>query len=393
LKVILTCQPALGHFHPLVPLARALEDAGHEARFATSLSFVPVVEQAGFEGVGVGLDWLESEASATFPDAVGDGTDWHAMYHGWDAVFARAARRLVPDLVRLCRSARPDLVISESIEFSGPLAAEAARVPHVLLGIGACKPLPVLARAVGRNWNMARKGLQLPPDPGLERLSPYLYLDAYPPSMQPLPIADMIPAARRIRPVPFEVGDATLPPWFVDLHARRTVYVTMGTVFNRLDDVFAPILAALDREEVNVILTVGPNRDPAELGPQPEHVRLERYVRNSAVVPRVDAVVSHGGYNTMIAALTAGIPMLCLPLGADQFYNAFRLAAAGAGIRLDRSDATPARIQAAVRELLDEPLFRQNAERLGREIGALPPPREAVPLLERVAAAGAGSFA
>jgi UDP:flavonoid glycosyltransferase YjiC (YdhE family) len=390
LKVVLTCQPALGHFHPLVPLARALQDAGHETLFATSPSFVPVVEEAGFEGVGAGLDWLESEAGATFPDAVGDGTDWHAMYHGWHTVLARAARRLVPDLVRLFQSARPDVVVSESIEFSGPLAAEATGVPHALFGIGFCKPLPVLARAVGRNWNMARRGLQLPPDPDLERLSPYLYLDAYPPSMHPMPLEDMIPVARSIRPVPFEVGDPALPPWFDDLPPRPTVYVTLGTVFNRLDAVFSPILAALEGEELNVIVTVGPNRDPAELGPQPEHVRIERYLRNSAVIPHVDLVVCHAGYNTTIASLAAGVPMLGIPLGADQFYNAFRLAASGAGLRLDPRHATAPRIRAATVELLDEPLFRQNAERLGREIATLPPPAAAVPLLEGVVAEGNG---
>jgi UDP:flavonoid glycosyltransferase YjiC (YdhE family) len=385
MKVLLTCQPALGHLHPMAPLAQALQAAGHEAAFVTSASFCPCVREAGFPAISAGLDWLESEVDRAFPDLAVDPTIGNDLDRVWKTVFARAAQVFVPDLIRILRSYRPDLLVSESIEYSGPLAAEAVGIPHAVLGIGACQPRPVLAWEVGRYWNSGRTALGLADDPNLERLCPYLYLDAYPPSMHPMPIGERTDVAHSIRPVPYEVGEAAPPKWLEKYHDRPTIYVTMGTVFNRIEGAFSATLAAIRDEPVNVIVTVGPGRDPRTLGPQPAHVRVERYVPQSAILPSVDLVVSHAGYNTTVAALVNGLPMLALPLGADQHYNAFRVAACGAGIQLDPRTATPERVGEAIRELLGNVLYRRNAERLRREIAAMPPIEVAVGLLERLA--------
>jgi MGT family glycosyltransferase len=160
----------------------------------------------------------------------------------------------------------------------------------------------------------------------------------------------------------------------------------MGTVFNRVPGILEPILEALRGEPVNVIVTVGPNADPERLGPLPGHVHVERYIPHSAILPRVDVVVSHAGYNTIIATLVHGKPMLALPVGdQNSFYNAFRLAACGAGLQLDARQMEPERVRSAINALLSDPLYCHNAERLRREICALPPVEVALPLLERLA--------
>ena len=82
----------------------------------------------------------------------------------------------------------------------------------------------------------------------------------------------------------------------------------------------------------------------------------------------------------MIAALMHGVPSLLQPLGADQFYNAFRVDACGAGRTQDRSYVTPEDVRRAARALLDEPLYRLNAQRLAREIEAMPATRRRFPL-------------
>jgi UDP:flavonoid glycosyltransferase YjiC (YdhE family) len=96
-------------------------------------------------------------------------------------------------------------------------------------------------------------------------------------------------------------------------------------------------------------------------------------------------VVSHGGYNTVMAAMTNGIPMYCIPMGADQPYNAGRLLAAGAGLSSPIYEGppvagpppfttpTPEQVRDAVRALLTDPGFRAGAGRVKAEIEALPP--------------------
>ena len=79
--------------------------------------------------------------------------------------------------------------------------------------------------------------------------------------------------------------------------------------------------------------------------------------------------------------------MLCIPLAdEDQYYNAFRIAAAGAGLQILPQDANPLDVRNAVRELFRAPLYRENALRLKQELATMPPLDTAVSTLERVAA-------
>jgi hypothetical protein len=63
MRVLFTCLAAIGHFHPLVPVARALADAGHEVAFATHASLVPLIERAGFRQRPAGLDFSSPEVA------------------------------------------------------------------------------------------------------------------------------------------------------------------------------------------------------------------------------------------------------------------------------------------------------------------------------------------
>ncbi|MGI9147772.1 MAG: glycosyltransferase, partial [Chloroflexota bacterium] len=81
-----------------------------------------------------------------------------------------------------------------------------------------------------------------------------------------------------------------LPAWVEDLPSRPTVYVTFGTISNRRPGLFETVLDALQAQDVNLIVTVGPNRDPTELGPRPSNVHVERYVPQSLLFSRCDLV-------------------------------------------------------------------------------------------------------
>ena len=111
-----------------------------------------------------------------------------------------------------------------------------------------------------------------------------------------------------------------LPDRIRDLPYLHTIYLTLGTAFNA-PAAWRVALAGVRHLPVNVIATVGPNVDPAVFGPQPAHVVLERYLPQALVLPRVDAVVSHGGSGTTLGALAEGKPMVMLPMAAGQFVE------------------------------------------------------------------------
>ena len=117
--------------------------------------------------------------------------------------------------------------------------------------------------------------------------------------------------------------------------------------------VYRGAIDALAGLPVRLLVTVGRDRDPAELGPVPANVRVERWVPQADLMPHVAAMVCHGGSGTVTMGLAGGVPMAVVPLFADQPWNAERVDALGAGIALaaaprpstgcaTRSSASPA---------------------------------------------------
>jgi len=167
--------------------------------------------------------------------------------------------------------------------------------------------------------------------------------------------------------------------------ATPTVYFSLGTEFNlESGDLFARVLAGLRRLPLDVIATVGRDFDPTELGPQPGSIRVERYVPQAEILPRASVVVSHGGSGSILGALAHGLPMVLLPMGADQPYNAERCQALGVARTLDLIGATSDGVRDAVAAVLSDPAYRVNAERWRDEFAALPGPEHAVALLEEL---------
>ena len=131
-------------------------------------------------------------------------------------------------------------------------------------------------------------------------------------------------------------------------------------------------------------MTVGREIHPSELGDPPANSLVERFVPQAAVLPRCDAVVSHAGSGTVISALACGVPLVVLPMGADQPWNADRCAALGVGRVLDALTASSADIAEAVHEVLTAPAYRTAARRLRAEALALPTSADAAARLERL---------
>jgi UDP:flavonoid glycosyltransferase YjiC (YdhE family) len=126
------------------------------------------------------------------------------------------------------------------------------------------------------------------------------------------------------------------------------------------------------RWPVNLVVTTGPGFDAALLGPLPPSVRIAPFLAQAAVLPRCRAVVSHAGAGTMLGALCHGLPQLCLPQGTDQPSNTAALLPTGAALALQPDEITADRVAEALGRLLNEPSFRQAANRVRAEIERMP---------------------
>ncbi len=175
------------------------------------------------------------------------------------------------------------------------------------------------------------------------------------------------------------------------------VYVTLGTVFNAARQVFDRMIEAAERQPFDLLLAVGRSADPAMFA-APENVHIERYVAQDAVLPLASAVVCHGGMGTVMGALKNGLPLCCIPLGADQPLNAMRCVELGCGRAYTTftpenfpiPHARPENIEVGpmhdhVNALLEDGQYRAAAVRLADEIRALPDVEEEATLLARLA--------
>jgi UDP:flavonoid glycosyltransferase YjiC (YdhE family) len=382
-RILFTFPGGTGHFLPTVPVARAAEAAGHGVAFACQAPMVATVEAAGFTAFDAGGASLLA-AGVRQPLLRPDLQDQDRA--------ARIARGVARDRERasavlvLGHEWRPDVVVCDESDFGALVAAERLGLPYASVQPTASGSV-VPAAAVVEQANDLRREHGLPADPGLEMLRRYLVLVPFPPSLRDpgLPLPATAHALRHVSPdSPLE--DSAVP-WLAGLSGRQTVYVTLGTIFNQESgDLFERIVAGLRELPVDVVATVGRALDPEVLGAQPPNVHVERYVPQAQLLPRCSLVVSHGGSGSVIGALAHGVPMVVLPIGADQPRNARRCEGLHVARVVEALEATPDRVREAASEVLADPTYRLNAERIRAEIAALPGPDHAVALLERLIA-------
>ncbi|HEU4324864.1 MAG TPA: glycosyltransferase [Roseiflexaceae bacterium] len=384
MRLLFTFTGGSGHFEPLVPIARAAVAAGHSVAFAGQAVMVPAVEAAGFTAFATGGATFMSTPKR-LPllklDMEREERDLREGFAG------RVAPERAQAVLELCADWRPDLLVCEEIDFGPMIAAERLGLPHATVQVIAAGSL-VRPDVVAAPLDALRAAHGLPPDPGLAMPGRYLFLSPFPPSYRD-PAFPLPPGARVLRPAARAEATPPVRPWTPALPDAPTIYFTLGTVFNvESGDLFERALAGLRQLPLNVIVTVGRELDPAVFGPQPAHIQIARYIPQAALLPHCAAVVSHGGSGSVMGTLAHGLPMVLLPMGADQPLNAARCAALGVARVLDALEATPADVRDAVAAVLADPRPRRAAERLRDEIAALPGPESAVPLLERLATGG-----
>lgn len=160
--------------------------------------------------------------------------------------------------------------------------------------------------------------------------------------------------------------------------------MTLGNIVN-WESLFRPFLEALADEPVDVVMTVGRSVDPASLGVPPDNFHIEQYIPQTQLLPMVDVVVCHAGFNTVIGALAAGRPLVVAPMNADQPRHADRCAALGVGCVVDGTTFDSHEIRAAVRRVLNDASYRDAALRVQAEIAGLPDFRATADLAEHAA--------
>jgi UDP:flavonoid glycosyltransferase YjiC (YdhE family) len=317
MRVLVASTSGAGHRLPPAAFADALEAAGHAVR--------RLVSDPPRDPRWDTFLTLSREEQRLFAER-----DW----------FGRVCTaHMRPRLDAACDELRPDLIIREPCEYASAIAAVDRGIPFVTVAI---------TNAQGE-WGATATAAPVLPGAVVDALRERPFLSRFPASLDPSPYPR---THRYAEPVPPE-------------STRELVYATFGTAAPGLGhDPYRALLDAVDGLDVDVLLTTG---DDLDLGPVPDNVRVERWVPQAEALARAKLVVCHGGSGTVLGALAAGLPLVILPLFADQPANAERLARAGAARAV-----TPGELREAILDPPPPPLA------IMRELRAAPPPLAAL---------------
>ena len=368
----------------MVPLARALQNAGHTVSFATAAPLHDTIRRDGFESDAAGLSHAEfiaaRESDPRFAPARADPRQARPLNFALAFAGFEIPPRLA-DLESVIENRRPDLIVHETTEFAGPLAAALRGLPAVTHSFG---PLvePEVMTAAGRSAaeHWVRAGLA-PPDRG--GMYDGLYLDITPPSVQFAEITT-VPSRQLLRPEPYLGQVAETSGWDIGLSNDPVVAVTLGTVHGKDTALFRTILDGLADQDLVVAAATGSSDITRALEPHPANARVHDWLPWATVLERATVAVSHGGAGTTLACLYRGVPMVLVPVAADHFTNCRALAPTGAAVVLERQRLTPAAVRQAVESASSAPA-RLAAARLAAEIQAMPSPEDVASVLAELA--------
>lgn len=232
--------------------------------------------------------------------------------------------------------------------------------------------------------NAARRRVGLPPLRSpfqqFDRAERVLLLSSEAYDMPPRPLPENV----RYVGAPLErARDATWrSPWAAN-DPRPLVLVGLSTLGQGQGPVMHRVIEALGALPVRALVTLGPSLDRSEFVAPPNTV-IETFVPHDVVMPLADVMVTQCGLGTLAKAFAFGLPLVCIPILADQPGNAALVVVRGAGVRLSPG-ARPHEIARAIVRVLREPHFREAARQLASRISPEDGALNAAVELERLA--------
>jgi UDP:flavonoid glycosyltransferase YjiC (YdhE family) len=381
MRVLFTSMRMASHFLPLVPFLQACRRRGHEVAVASAPDLAERVAATGATffpfahpgDAGLGPLWARMRA---LPEAE------RVRFVIGDIFAGASAGAAVPGLLETVERFAPSIIVRESAEYAAIVVGGKLGIPHARVAITASSNDAELRSFAHPLLEQHRAKIGARPDPDNASMANEPTLTLFP---KALGAPDGQAQFLRFRAPRAEAPP--LPSWWSSGAGDPFVYVTLGTVTGNMDDMrdmYRVVMAAVAGLPLRVLFTIGANLPLESLGEVPANVHVERFLPQDEVLPHARAILCHGGSGTVLGALAAGVPLVVLPMFADQPYNAERVAAVGAGLAVTKDAARPEVLREALTRVLEEGSFRQAARALAAEMAALPLVDDAGLALERL---------
>jgi MGT family glycosyltransferase len=415
-KILFAVFPVTGHVNPGLPIARELVRRGHDVRWYTTPRFRAAAEAAGARVVpyrrAAEIDETRFDQFEGRPKSGIRQLQWDVEH-----IFIGIVPGQVADLEEELRREPADVIVADNASLVAAVVSERLGIPFVCFGVTAMglssrdtapfgmalmpsyTPLGrlrnrllhrlsdgVIFRGARTAYNRIRAELALPPYTRGTFDFPKdaaLYLQGSAASFE-YPRSDMPENVRWIgASVPEPPAGWTPPAWWPELDRWPAILVTQGTINNDYDQLIRPTIRALAKERALVIVTTGSKPASAVgIDPLPYNVRVERFIPYAHLMPKIDLLVTNGGYGTVQIALAHGVPVVAAGKTEEKAEVANRVARSGAGIGMNVLVPTEQQLRGAVTKALRGRTYAARAEEMAREMAGLHAPAEAAAWIE-----------
>ena len=370
-RILFCVVPEKGHLNPCIGPAQHLQALGHELSFYAPADICDQLSLAGnfaFLGPRHLPEQRDLSRGSYFAEKIQDA-QW---LHNWIRhLLLDGTPAMIDDLRRAMQQWKPDLVVIDPLLYASAIAAHQEGLPWACLSNSLNPVLPeqldsALLRSIRqfapeRDQLFAQYGMQAQ-FRGCDIMSPYLTMalataalvGAPPPGVHL--VGPSLPVHQR--------GDETDFPWEWLDHSLALVYLSLGSQLYYHPDIFIKVAQALGDLPVQLVLSVGDLVDSPLLPPQHDRCIAVRYAPQLDLLAKAQVFINHGGANSVMEALSHGVPMLLSPLCNDQFHSAYFVQSARAGLTLDLRSATAEDIKTAVSALLADGPIRQQAAKI-----------------------------
>jgi UDP:flavonoid glycosyltransferase YjiC (YdhE family) len=377
MRALFITQPGDGHLNPLVPLARALRSAGHQILFAVAHSYLDDVTRLGLPAVAAGPDYRWDAALQRWPECVNHmGADSPAFWV--ETVNRDITVPLVHDLRRIVAQFRPNLLVAEAASFAAAtILREVESLPLALTAWGTEPGVKSSLDLFGIGQDACRSAFGLAPWDG-KAIPTDLWISFTPQTWGKLDHGPLPETWRAHLPL-----DAPSDP--VERSTDQPlVYATLGSIYGTAHKLIRAFIHAIELGGWQGVVTVGRNNDAAKFQ-HPATIDVVQYVPQADVLPRASVVLCHGGFGTVMGAIDSGVPMVIVPLGADQLQNAERAQRIGIATVVEPARAAPQVLRDAIAETLASDSKRNAVQALRAEAMAMPTMGDAVNRLDEMA--------
>ena len=348
--------PLTGHVNAPLAVAASLVERGHEVAWVGSESYLRPLVGPAATVYPTGLRFYPPQADRGLV----------AIQTLWEKFVLPFAQFIRPAVEKAVEAFRPDVIAVDQHAVAGAVVATrhslvwASLAPQAMELTRPLRTLPAVEDWIRRQLDTVwAKAGETGPAPIDLRFSPHLVIGFTSPLLTGLD--DLPPRCALVGPATHRRLDAPPFPWARLTPTRRTVLVSMGTMSVEVArGFFGRIAEAVGELDLQVVLNCQSEAVPA---PGPRTIVADR-IPMLELLPRVDAVVCHGGLNTVHESLAHALPLVLAPIRNDQPVIANQVVAAGAGVRVRFARATPAQLRDAVTGVLDDPSYAAHAARV-----------------------------